>query len=158
MESEGKGLKRIRYSDINRLAVNNLVQFNGSVFSIYDMEDDLVYLNNSDLNRIGIPYTEIRPILLSEHVMNACSFTLRDKPSTVYVGEDLIEARMDYVLRHDKLDVDFAVSIVKTYYEDDLLLVKTVAELNDENRRIMYLHQVQNIFRMTYGFELLRLE
>jgi len=151
-------MNKIEFNNINFLKLGNLVQYNGEIYSIYDMDDNLVYLNNSELNNIGIPISEIKPVLITDLVMDACDFRIDSEPENIFLGDKLIQVRTNYALKQNKFDIDFKICIIIDYTEPDPFLVKTFDKIDKGEHKIKYLHQIQNIFKHYYNFELITLE
>jgi hypothetical protein len=123
------------------------------------MEDNgMVYLNNPDLKNIGIPESEIKPIAITDNVMNECKFSLESEPEKIYIGDKLNQVRTNYVLKENEWGIDFKVCIVTDYNQDDPFLVKTFDKIDKGEEKVKYLHQVQNIFKHFFNFELVTLE
>lgn len=146
------------FKEINVLSIGNIVQYMSDVYSIYDMDDSLIYLCNVDLCNIGIPVSEIRPVLVSDMVMDVCDFVIESVPETIYIGDKLISVRTDYALNVNKFDIDFKISIVIDYDNNDPFLVNTFDKIDQGETKVKYLHQIQNIFKHYYNFELITLE
>jgi len=151
-------MTNVEFNKINPLCIGNIVQYKKNPYSIYDMDDGLVYLNNPDTKNIGIPESEIRPVLVTDMVMDACKFKLESEPERIFVGEKLIQVRTNYILIDTKLGIDFKICIITDYNEDDPFLVKTFDKIDKGEKKIKYLHQVQNIFKHFFNFELITLE
>lgn len=143
---------------INELKIGNMVQYNLNPYSIYDMDEKLVYLSNVDLKNIGIPFSELKPILITDQVMDACEFKIESEPETIFIGDKLIEVKTKYKLKENDLKIDFKICIVMDYTEDDPFLIKTFDKIDKDEKKIKYLHQVQNIFKHYYDFELIKME
>jgi hypothetical protein len=151
---------KIKYEEINKICVGNFVQYNGNVYTVYDMEEDLIYLDNPDLQKIGIPYSKIRPILLNPHVMSTCCFRIDGQPYVIYSGTNKVKTFTKYVLDRERFkDFDFSVSVEIEYdmEKDIALVIDTLTELDPNMTKIQFLHQVQNVFRQVYGYNLLEL-
>lgn len=149
----------VEFSKINKLQIGNIVQYNTDVYSIYDMDEmGLIYLNNPDLKSIGIPESKIKPVVIIDHVMDACNFKLLAEPEKVFVGDKLIQVRTTYTLLENKWGIDFKVCIVTDYNEEDSFLVRTFDKIDKGEEKVKYLHQVQNIFKHFFNFELVTLE
>ena len=152
-------MAKIEFSEINPLKIGNLVQYDSNVYSIYDMDAGLIYLNNPDFKNIGIPEDKIKPVVINDMVMNTCNFTLQSEPERIFIGEKLVQVRTDYSLKENKWNIDFKVCVFIDYEQDeDPFLVKTFDKINKNEEKIKYLHQVQNIFKHFFGFELVSLE
>jgi hypothetical protein len=152
-------MAHVEYKEINQLKIGNIVQYQQNVYSIYDMEDNgMVYLNNPDLKNIGIPESEIKPIAITDNVMNECKFSLESEPEKIYIGDKLNQVRTNYVLKENEWGIDFKVCIVTDYNQDDPFLVKTFDKIDKGEEKVKYLHQVQNIFKHFFNFELVTLE
>jgi len=152
-------MANVEYKKINPLQIGNIVQYQQNVYSIYDMEDNgMIYLNNPDYKNIGIPESEIKPVLITDQVMNACKFTLESEPEKIFIGDKLNQVRTNYILKENEWGIDFKVCIVTDYNEDDPFLVKTFDKIDKGEEKIKYLHQVQNIFKHFFNFELVTLE
>ena len=151
-------MAHIEYNKINQLEIGNLIQYNKEIYSLYDLDDKLLYLNNPDLKNIGIPESEIRPVLLTEHVMNTCNFELTAEPENFYLGKDLVQVRTNYSLKPNKWKIDFKVTIVSDYNDPDPFLVNTFDKIDKGEQKIKYLHQVQNIFKHFFEFELVTID
>lgn len=150
----------LKYIEINDICTNNFVQYDNNIYSIYDMDSVLVYLTNPELPNIGVPMSKLRPIILSDNVMNVCGFNMICEPHIVYVGNDIVKTKTSYTFKpkHNKTNVDFKVTLVRDYDKDnDPFLVKALDQIDKTDTNIKYLHQVQNIYRMTYNNELLKL-
>jgi hypothetical protein len=149
----------VEFSKINKLQIGNIVQYNTDVYSIYDMDEmGLIYLNNPDLKSIGIPESKIKPVVIIDHVMDACNFKLLAQPEKIFVGDKLIQVRTTYTLLENKWGIDFKVCIVTDYNEEDPFLVRTFDKIDKGEEKVKYLHQVQNIFKHFFNFELVTLE
>lgn len=149
----------VEFSKINKLQIGNIVQYNTDVYSIYDMDEmGLIYLNNPDLKSIGIPESKIKPVVIIDHVMDACNFKLLAEPEKIFVGDKLIQVRTTYTLLENKWGIDFKVCIVTDYNEEDPFLVRTFDKIDKGEEKVKYLHQVQNIFKHFFNFELVTLE
>ena len=149
----------VEFSKINKLQIGNIVQYNTDVYSIYDMDEmGLIYLNNPDLKNIGIPESKIKPVVIIDHVMDACNFKLLAEPEKIFVGDKLIQVRTTYTLLENKWGIDFKVCIVTDYNEEDPFLVRTFDKIDKGEEKVKYLHQVQNIFKHFFNFELVTLE
>lgn len=149
---------KIEFNKINFLKFGNMVQYELNPYTIYDMDDKLIYLNSIELKSIGIPESEIRPILITDLVMDACDFSIESEPEKIFVGAKLIEVRTDYTLRQNKFNIEFKISIVVDHSEPDPFLAKTFDKIDKGEEKVRYLHQVQNIFKHFYNFELITIE
>jgi len=118
----------------------------------------LVYLNNPDLKNIGIPKSEIKPVIITDQVMDACKFTIESEPEKIFIGDRLTQVRTNYVLMDNEWAVDFKVCILTDYNDDDPFLARTFDKIDKGEEKIKYLHQVQNIFKHFFNFELVTLE
>lgn len=152
-------MAHVEYKEINQLKIGNIVQYKQNVYSIYDMEDNgMVYLNNPDFKNIGIPESEIKPIMITDHVMKECKFSMESEPEKIFIGDKLNQVRTNYFLKENDWGIDFKVCIVTDYNQDDPFLVQTFDKIDKGEEKIKYLHQVQNIFKHFFNFELVTLE
>lgn len=151
-------MTNVEFQQINPLRIGNIVQYGKNPYSIYDMDEGLVYLNNPDMKNIGIPESEIRPVLVTDHVMDACKFKLESEPERIFVGERLTQVRTNYKLIDTALGIDFKICIITDCDDEDPFLVKTFDKIDKGETKIKYLHQVQNIFKHFFDFELITIE
>lgn len=151
-------MAHIEYDKINQLEIGNLVQYNSNIYSLYDIDDKLLYLNNPDLKNIGIPKSEIRPVLLTDQVMITCNFELVGEPENIYIGDKLVQVRTVYSLKQNEWNIDFKVTIIVEYDDLDPFLVQTFDKIDKGENKVKYLHQVQNIFKHFFGFELVTID
>lgn len=150
---------KIDFENINKIKIDNIVNYLGNVYTIYDIEDSILYLKNPDNSNIGVPLTEIRPILLTDKVMEMCGFDLIEDPTTTYVGNTLVQTKTPYRLIKEEYGIDISVIIVIDYeWEDnDTFLIKTFDKIDKSDKKVRWLHQIQNIFTSIYGIELISL-
>ena len=149
-------MKDINFLEINELKHGNMVQYNSNPYTIYDIDNNLIYLKSPDLKNIGIPFNLLRPILLTDNVMLACQFELKQEPETIYIGVDLIQTKTTYELKKNDFGINFKVNVIIDYNEDNNpYLVKTFDKINNNDSSIKYLHQIQNIWYNEYKFQFL---
>lgn len=152
-------MHEIKFNEINPLSIGNIVQYNSEPYTIYDIDESgLVYLNNPDVKNIGIPESKIRPILITIQVMDTCNFKIESEPEKIFIGDKLIQVRTDYLLKENKFDIDFKISVFTDYDNDDPFLVNTFDKIDKGEEKIKYLHQVQNVFKKIYNFEMVSIE
>lgn len=142
----------IKYSLINPFKIGNLIKYNNIAYTIYDIDenDELIYINNPELNNIGLPYSEISPLTCSKEMMNVCSFNAIENSIEIINKEgDLIETTELYKLNNDQ--IDFTVKIYNKYLNNKLIID------NKLENKIKYIHQVQNIFKHFFNIELIKI-
>lgn len=147
----------INFDDINKIKIDNIVNYLGNVYTIYDIEDDILYLKTPDNSNLGVPLSEIRPILLTDKVMEMCHFELLEEPTHKYMGDSLIQTKTPYRLINEEYGIDITVVIIIDYEweDDDMFLVKTFDKIDSSEKKIRWLHQLQNVFKSIYGIELI---
>jgi hypothetical protein len=147
---------KIDFDDINKIKIDNIVNYLGNIYTIYDIEDDILYLKTPDNSNLGVPLSEIRPILLTDKVMELCGFNLIEEPTTKYIGQTLVQTKTPYRLFKEEYGIDMSVIIVIDYEweENDMFLVKTFDKIDQSDKKVRWLHQIQNIFKSIYGIEL----
>lgn len=153
----------IDYQSINRISIGNVVYFQSTIWQIYDIEDDMLYMRSARRENMGVPKSEITPILLTPEIMMLCGFTIAGQESEpqYYIGKDIIQTKTQYVLYKDfpSVTVDMKLNIVMSYKLDkDQYVIDTINKIETSDSNLLYLHQVQNMFKQIYSFELFEIE
>lgn len=151
-------MQSVEYNKINILKIGNFIQYKNNVYTIYDIDDGLIYLNNPDFENIGIPESKIKPVLITDNVMTTCNFNLQAEPEKIFIGNKLIQVRTNYHLNDNQWNIDFKICIITDYDNNDPFLVRTFDKIDKGEEKVKYLHQVQNIFKHFFKFELVSLE
>ncbi len=149
----------IEYSKINDIRIGNLVYFKSIIWQVYDFEDDTVYLLSPNKENIGVLNTEILPILISPEVMELCGFKVfsnEDEP-LFYIGKNEIQTKTVYTLKNSEFNIDLKLKVIMNYAIDanNNFIINTLNEISNDDKSLKYLHQVQNIFKDMYKFELI---
>lgn len=148
---------KIDFDDINQIKVDNIVNYGSGVYTIYDIEDNILYLKNPDNENIGVPITSIRPILLSDKIMELCGFEIEYEPELKERNGNVIQSKTSYRIINTELGIDMSVVIIIDYEWDsnEMFLIDTLDKLDKKSKKIKWLHQLQNVFKSIYGIELI---
>lgn len=152
----------INYTKINDIRTNNLVYFQSKIWKIYDFEGDVVYLTSPNKENIGVLNSEILPIIINQEIMELCGFkvTSNEDEPLYYIGKNIIQTKTVYTLINKEFDVDLKLKIVMNYELDtnNNFSLNTLSEISKDDKSLKYLHQVQNIFKDMYNFELIDID
>jgi hypothetical protein len=151
----------IDYKSINIISIGNVVYFNSSVWKIYDIENNMLYLKSPLKENIGVPMDDVTPIILTPEIMHMCGFLLvsTEYSPQYYIGKDLIQTKTEYHLFNDKFDIDMKLNIVMDYkLKEDQYFIDSINEINENSTNLLFLHQIQNLFKKYYNFELIDIE
>jgi hypothetical protein len=151
----------IDYKSINVISIGNVVYFNFSVWKIYDIENTMLYLKSPLKENIGVPIDDITPIILTPEIMYMCGFLLisTEYSPQYYIGKDLIQTKTEYHLFNDKFDIDMKLNIVMDYkLKEDQYFIDSINDINENSTNLLFLHQIQNLFKLYYKFELIDIE
>lgn len=152
----------INYTRINDIRINSLVYFKSSIWKIYDIENDVLYLTNPTKENIGVLIEEIHPIIITQEVMELCGFNIisqEDEP-LYYIGKNIIQTKTIYSLKNEQFNVDIKLKVVLDYKfdENNNLTIDTLNLISKDDKSLKYLHQIQNIFKDLYNFELIDID
>lgn len=148
----------INYDNINYLKINNLVYFQSKIWKIYEIDDSMLYLSNPSSNNIGVPISEINTILITPEIMELCGFDINsvEDDLTYFIGKDIIQTKITYNLFNDEFGVDIKLTVVNDYdFINDEYFINS---LYNEDGELIWLHQIQNLFKEIYNFELIDIE
>lgn len=149
----------IDYKKINNIRINSLVYFKSTIWKIYDIDNDVLYLTNPSKENIGVLMNEIHPIIITPDIMELCGFkinSIEDEP-LYYIGKNIIQTKTIYSLLNNEFGVDIKLKVIMNYELDDdnNLSLNKLSEISQDDTSLKYLHQVQNIFKDLYKFELI---
>ncbi len=153
----------IDFQSINNIGIGNVVYFQNTIWQIYDIEDDMIYIKSPGRTDMGVPKDEITPILLSPEIMMLCGFTISSQDSTpqYHIGVDIIQTKTQYTLYKEfsNFVIDMKLNVVMNYkLKDDEYFIDTISSLDTNDTNLIWLHQVQNMFRSLYKFELFEID
>ena len=148
----------IDYSKVNNIRINNLVYFNQTIWKIYDIENDVLYLKNPDKSNVGALKNEISPVLITTDIMELCGFAVFsiEDDNQYYIGKDIIQTKVVYQLKKPQYDIDLKFKIVTDYKLDknNQFILANIGEVDLAEKKMRWLHQVQNAFFDLYKIEL----
>ena len=151
----------IDYEKINEIRINNLVYFNESIWKIYDIENDVLYLTNPDKKNVGALKKEISPVLITTDTMELCGFTICsiEDDNQYFIGNDIIQTKIIYHLLKPAFDIALKFKIVTDYKLDknNQFVLANMNEIDPSEKKLRWLHQIQNIFIDYYKFELIEI-
>jgi len=148
----------IDYSKVNDIRINNLVYFNETIWKIYDIENDVLYLTNPEKLNVGALKNEISPVLITTDIMELCGFTVfsMEDDNQYYIGKDIIQTKVVYQIKKPQYDIDLKFKIVTDYKldENNQFILANMSEIDPVEKKMRWLHQVQNAFFDLYKMEL----
>ena len=126
---------KIKFSDINDIKIGNIIQYKNIPYTIYDIDNNLIFLKNPDLKNIGIPINEILPILATDDVLQSCNFIILDKLD-YHCNNTLLQSKTLYKLNND---LDFKISVIIDYDVSYNTIIKPINEIEYIDNKIKYL-------------------
>lgn len=148
----------INYDDISHLKLNNLVYFQSKIWKIYEIDDLMLYLSNPSSENVGVPICEINTILITPEIMELCGFTINSVEDSLdyFIGKDIIQTQITYNLYNEEFGVDIKLKVINDYdFINDEYFINSLQNEDDE---LIWLHQVQNLFKEIYKFELIDID
>lgn len=150
----------INFKQTNQLVCHNIVSWNGLPYTIYDVDynDGIIYLKHPDNKNVGIPETELKPILLTDETMKLCGFDI-EIPMIQKFEDDKCKIKTVYRLYRPNEGIDMTVSIIISVdlNKQDTFIIPTINQLDPNTKIVSYLHQLQNLFWANYGRQLIEI-
>ena len=151
----------IDYLSINHLRINNLIYFQSKIWKINEIDDFMLYLSNPSSNDIGVPISEINAILITPEIMSMCGFLVYEIEDTpqYYIGKDSIQTKITYQLFNEEFGIDIMLKVIMNYkLKNDEYFMEVLDVLDKGDKKLLWLHQIQNLFKDIYKFELIDID
>lgn len=145
--------QEIDFIHANTLVSDNILSWKGLPYTVYDVDylDMIAYLKHPELSNVGVPFSELSPILLTDETMQLCGFVISTPMSQQY-SDTKCNIKTVYHLYKPEEEIDMTVSIIIEIdlKGDQTFNIPTIDQLDPRSQKICYLHQLQNIFKKNY--------